>query len=170
MRKYGSANVWRYCCEVFDYLALGALVIGAGGSLAGPDGEQSELEVIQGNGDVTRCVRHNGQLINKASLDELTAQAASGAESPLRHLNSGAIPNGGGGGGTSGGAVLCVHGGLSPLIDSVDKIRLLDRKQEVPHEGAMCDLLWSDPDGRLFSFELYTVSILAAPCGAVKTI
>jgi hypothetical protein len=39
-----------------------------------------------------------------------------------------------------------VHGGLSPLIDKVDKIRLLDRKQEVPHEGAMCDLLWSDPD------------------------
>jgi hypothetical protein len=35
---------------------------------------------------------------------------------------------------------------LSPLIDMVDKIRLLDRKQEVPHEGAMCDLLWSDPD------------------------
>lgn len=26
------------------------------------------------------------------------------------------------------------------------KIRLLDRKQEVPHEGAMCDLLWSDPE------------------------
>ena len=47
---------------------------------------------------------------------------------------------------TNGGAVLCVHGGLSPLIDSIDKIRLLDRKQEVPHEGAMCDLLWSDPD------------------------
>jgi len=46
----------------------------------------------------------------------------------------------------STGAVLCVHGGLSPLIDTVDKIRLLDRKQEVPHEGAMCDLLWSDPD------------------------
>ena len=33
MRKYGSANVWRYCCEVFDYLALGALVIGAGPSV-----------------------------------------------------------------------------------------------------------------------------------------
>lgn len=26
------------------------------------------------------------------------------------------------------------------------QIRLLDRKQEVPHDGAMCDLLWSDPD------------------------
>src|ERR1700743_3414027 len=21
LRKYGSANVWRYCCDVFDYLA-----------------------------------------------------------------------------------------------------------------------------------------------------
>jgi len=27
-RKYGSANVWRYCCEVFDYLALGAVIDG----------------------------------------------------------------------------------------------------------------------------------------------
>jgi serine/threonine-protein phosphatase 4 catalytic subunit len=26
MRKYGSINVWRYCTEVFDYLALAALV------------------------------------------------------------------------------------------------------------------------------------------------
>ena len=34
------------------------------------------------------------------------------------------------------------------MIDTVDKIRLIDRKQEVPHEGAMCDLLWSDPDDR----------------------
>src|ERR1700748_2495792 len=29
MRKYGRPNVWRYCCDVFDYLALGALVVGA---------------------------------------------------------------------------------------------------------------------------------------------
>lgn len=28
MRKYGSSNVWRWCCEVFDYLALGAVVDG----------------------------------------------------------------------------------------------------------------------------------------------
>jgi len=74
-RKYGSANVWRMCCEVFDFLSLGALID------------------------------------NK---------------------------------------ILCVHGGLSPSITTLDQvlfmIRAIDRKQEVPHEGPMCDLLWSDPD------------------------
>ncbi|KAI9482952.1 MAG: serine/threonine-protein phosphatase 4 catalytic subunit [Benjaminiella poitrasii] len=70
-RKFGSANVWRYCCEVFDYLSLGAII------------------------------------------DD---------------------------------RVFCVHGGLSPSINTVDQIRTIDRKQEVPHDGAMCDLLWSDPE------------------------
>lgn len=73
IRKYGSVNVWRYCCEVFDYLSLGAIVGGLGG-------------------------------------------------------------------------VFCIHGGLSPEIDTIDQIRILDRKKEVPHEGGMCDLLWSDPE------------------------
>ena len=95
-RKYGSSNVWRWCCEVFDYLALGAIV---------------------------------------------------------------------------DGRVFCVHGGLSPNLQGIDQvretgayaglkarsadarvvwqIRAIDRKQEVPHDGPMCDLLWSDPDGTL---------------------
>jgi len=42
--------------------------------------------------------------------------------------------------------ILCVHGGLSPSISTLDQIRVIDRKQEVPHDGAMCDLLWSDPE------------------------
>jgi serine/threonine-protein phosphatase 2A catalytic subunit len=37
---------------------------------------------------------------------------------------------------------------LSPSLASLDEIRQLNRKQEVPHEGAMCDLLWSDPEER----------------------
>ena len=44
--------------------------------------------------------------------------------------------------------IFCLHGGLSPSIDTLDHIRALDRLQEVPHEGPMCDLLWSDPDDR----------------------
>ncbi|WVQ94216.1 serine/threonine-protein phosphatase PP-X isozyme 1 [Kwoniella sp. CBS 9459] len=70
-RKYGSSNVWRYCCDVFDYLSLGCVV---------------------------------------------------------------------------DGRVFCVHGGLSPQVGRLDGIRVIDRRQEVPHEGPMCDLLWSDPD------------------------
>jgi len=71
LRKYGSVNVWRYCTEVFDYLALAALI---------------------------------------------------------------------------DNSIFCVHGGLSPSISTIDQIRLIDRKQEVPHDGPMCDLLWSDPE------------------------
>ncbi|ORX92882.1 Metallo-dependent phosphatase [Basidiobolus meristosporus CBS 931.73] len=71
LRKYGSPNVWRYCCEIFDYLSLSAII------------------------------------------DD---------------------------------KIFCVHGGLSPSITTVDQIRTIDRKQEVPHDGGMCDLLWSDPD------------------------
>jgi serine/threonine-protein phosphatase 6 catalytic subunit len=70
-RKYGSANAWKYCTEVFDYFALAAVI---------------------------------------------------------------------------DSKVLCVHGGLSPRISTLDQIRLLERNQEIPHEGAYCDLMWSDPE------------------------
>jgi serine/threonine-protein phosphatase 6 catalytic subunit len=42
--------------------------------------------------------------------------------------------------------ILCVHGGLSPEIRSLDQIRLIERNQEIPHKGAFCDLVWSDPE------------------------
>merc|ERR1712224_1046441 len=43
------------------------------------------------------------------------------------------------------GQVFSPHAGLSPELNSLDDIRQLDRFQEVPHSGPMCDLLWSDP-------------------------
>jgi len=70
-RKYGSANAWKYCTEVFDYFSLACLI---------------------------------------------------------------------------DGSVLCVHGGLSPDISTIDQIRVLERNQEIPHEGPFCDLMWSDPE------------------------
>ncbi|XP_078164055.1 phytochrome-associated serine/threonine-protein phosphatase isoform X2 [Carex rostrata] len=70
-RKYGNANAWRYCTDVFDYLTLSAII---------------------------------------------------------------------------NGTVLCVHGGLSPDVRTIDQIRTIDRNCEIPHEGPFCDLMWSDPE------------------------
>ena len=46
---------------------------------------------------------------------------------------------------TSRGKILCVHGGLSPELQSIDDIQVIDRRREIPTSGMLCDLLWSDP-------------------------
>ncbi|KRX06347.1 hypothetical protein PPERSA_04960 [Pseudocohnilembus persalinus] len=71
LRKYGNINVWKYVCNVFDYLPLGALI----------DSKK-----------------------------------------------------------------LCIHGGLSPQIKTLDQIRTIERNREIPLEGPFTDLLWSDPE------------------------
>eukprot|EP00037_Helgoeca_nana_P013541 m.124772 g.124772 ORF g.124772 m.124772 type:complete len:314 (+) comp22090_c3_seq2:276-1217(+) len=73
LRKYGTASVWSYFTDLFDYLPLAALI-----------------------------------------ADQ----------------------------------IFCPHGGLSPSIDTLDQIRALERVQEIPHEGPICDLMWSDPEDR----------------------
>lgn len=40
---------------------------------------------------------------------------------------------------------LCIHGGLSPELNTLDDIRTIDRFREPPTSGLMCDILWSDP-------------------------
>lgn len=71
MTKYGNANPWKYCCKLFDYMTIAAII------------------------------------------DD---------------------------------SILCVHGGLSPEIKTIDQIRLIERNQEIPNKGAFCDLVWSDPE------------------------
>lgn len=76
-RKFGSAVVWQYFTDLFDYLPIAALV---------------------------------------------------------------------------GASLLAVHGGLSPSIHHLDQIRILDRFQEIPHDGPLADLMWSDPDSEKTGF------------------
>lgn len=42
--------------------------------------------------------------------------------------------------------IFCLHGGLSPKLENLDQVKQLNRVQDVPHVGEMCDLLWSDPE------------------------
>ena len=49
--------------------------------------------------------------------------------------------------------ILCMHGGLSPDMSTIDQIKAIVRPTDVPDTGShdltpglLCDLLWSDPD------------------------
>lgn len=42
--------------------------------------------------------------------------------------------------------IFCCHGGLGPDLQSMEQIRRIMRPTDVPDQGLLCDLLWSDPD------------------------
>mmetsp|Transcript_159834 Transcript_159834/g.298018 ORF Transcript_159834/g.298018 Transcript_159834/m.298018 type:complete len:1108 (-) Transcript_159834:131-3454(-) len=42
--------------------------------------------------------------------------------------------------------IFCCHGGPSPELTHLDKIRRIMRPTDVPDTGIICDLLWADPD------------------------
>ncbi|ELR05906.1 hypothetical protein VC83_06645 [Pseudogymnoascus destructans] len=161
LRKYGSANVWRYCCDVFDYLALGAIVLNASATLQPNDKipirpqapeitntedydeADIEIEVLNSEGGILHRFPRKGSKRNDVLVRTPPASTTPTKTGPP---GSGASAHSNGTSGNNSTAVFCVHGGLSPLAETLDKIRLIDRKQEVPHEGSMCDLLWSDPE------------------------
>lgn len=45
-----------------------------------------------------------------------------------------------------GDKIFCCHGGLSPELQNLERLRDVERPCDIPDNGLLCDLLWSDPD------------------------
>jgi len=50
--------------------------------------------------------------------------------------------------------LFCIHGGLSPSIQKIEDIKALERCKDIPTEGPMADLVWSDPDENTEGFKI----------------
>jgi len=50
--------------------------------------------------------------------------------------------------------IFCVHGGLSPSLQTIDEIRQLTRVQDLPRDGPIFDLLWSDPEDNKAGYDV----------------
>lgn len=45
-----------------------------------------------------------------------------------------------------------MHGGLSPDLTNLEQIKKIVRPTDIPEQGLLCDLLWSDPDKQANGF------------------
>lgn len=52
------------------------------------------------------------------------------------------------------GRFLCVHGGISHDLKTINDIERIDRFREIPKTGLFCDIVWADPvDTQTGAFE-----------------
>ena len=49
--------------------------------------------------------------------------------------------------------ILCMHGGLSPDLKNIQSIQDISRPTDIPYQGLLCDLLWSDPDKEAVDYD-----------------
>ena len=49
--------------------------------------------------------------------------------------------------------ILLVHGGISPYLNNINDISRIKRPTDVPEQGLLCDILWSDPFSSLKGWE-----------------
>ncbi|MCQ2817740.1 MAG: metallophosphoesterase [archaeon] len=42
--------------------------------------------------------------------------------------------------------IYCLHGGLSPSENRIDEVKNIQRGTDIPTEGLICDMVWSDPE------------------------
>ncbi|KAJ6868816.1 hypothetical protein NC651_033801 [Populus alba x Populus x berolinensis] len=125
LRKYGNANVWKYFTDLFDYLPLTALIESQIFCLHG--GLSPSLDTLDNIRSLDR--------IQEVHLHFVCFQITYSLTANLFHLNVKLV------------YLIClsirrlqakpVNLCSSPLLPT-----------SVPHEGPMCDLLWSDPDDR----------------------
>ena len=47
------------------------------------------------------------------------------------------------------GRILCMHGGLAYGLKKVEELKIIRRPTDIPDEGILCDLVWSDPSEEL---------------------
>ncbi|CAL9736900.1 serine/threonine-protein phosphatase PPQ [Monosporozyma servazzii] len=50
--------------------------------------------------------------------------------------------------------IFCIHGGISPDLNSMKQIASVVRPTDIPDEGFITDLLWSDPDSTIPTWSL----------------